>query len=196
MAFGQPTLQTERLALRPLVLEDARALTALAGAPEIAATTLRIPHPYPRAEARRFIKTQESLFLSDRGATFAIEDGTTGELYGCVGFGCENEHRRAELGYWIGLPYWGRGYATEAARKIVAYGFAIWKLHRITAHHFVSNPASGRVLEKLGMKREGLLREHFYKPGQGFRDAYLYGLLVRDWTMQQLQHPAYRHAEP
>ncbi len=187
MAFGQPTLQTERLTLRPFTLEDAPALTALAKAPEIAASTLHIPHPYPVSEARRFIRTQESLFLSDRGGAFAIEESATGQLLGCIGFSSENEHRHAELGYWIGLPFWGHGYATEASRKIIAYGFAVWKLHRIFAHHFVSNPASGRVLEKLGMKREGLLREHFYKPGQGFKDAYLYAILVRDWTTHQLQ---------
>jgi len=77
----------------------------------------------------------------------------------------EADHRRAELGYWIGVPYWGKGYATEAARSVVNYGFSTLELHRIFASHVPANPASGRVLTKIGMRHEGRLLGHILKWG-------------------------------
>jgi len=179
---GPPELKTARLRLRGLRLEDAPAVERLAGAAQIAATTLRIPHPYPPGAAEDFILGQEEAFARGTGVTFGIFEGGSGEFVGCVGLGCEEEHFRAELGYWIGVPYWGRGYATEAARQVVAFGFASFRLHRIDSRHFASNPASGRVLEKIGMRREGRRREAFFKAGRGFEDSVEYGLLSREWA--------------
>jgi RimJ/RimL family protein N-acetyltransferase len=88
----------------------------------------------------------------------------------------EPAHRRAELGYWIGVPHWSRGYATEAARAALHYGFETLQLERIFASHFRHNPASGRVLKKLGMRHEGCLRAHILKWGE-FVDLEAYGLL-------------------
>ena len=82
-----------------------------------------------------------------------------------------------ELGYWIGKPYWGRGYCTEAAREMVRYGFEILGLHRIHSNHFGSSPASGRVMQKIGMIREGTRREHYKKWGE-YEDRVEYGLLA------------------
>ncbi len=178
----QPVLTTERLQLRPFGLEDAPDVQRLAGAPEIAATTLRIAHPYPVGAAEVFIFGQESAFIDGLGATFAVVEATTGTLCGCVGLGCDREHSHAELGYWIGVPYWGRGYATEAARRVLAFGFSHFGLHRIASRHFASNPASGRVLQKIGMKYEGRRREAFFKQGRGFEDSLEYGLLSREWA--------------
>ena len=89
-------------------------------------------------------------------------------------------HDSAELGYWIGVPYWGNGYATEAAREMLDYGFETLKLNRIFASHFKPNAASGRILRKLGMLHEGCQREHIRKWDQ-FIDSELYGMLRRDW---------------
>ncbi len=178
----QPTLQSPRLLLRPLEWEDAPRIEELAGNPQVAATTLRIPHPYPPGLAERFIEEQEMLYHSGQGISFAIVEKSNGIICGCLGLGREEEHLRAELGYWLGPQFWGRGYATEAARLLLGYGFAVMRLQRVIAHQFVFNAASGRVLEKLGMKREGLLRRHFYKPGRGFEDAFIYGLLLEEWV--------------
>lgn len=182
-----PLLESARLRLRGLVPADAPAIAALAGEPAIAATTIHIPHPYPHEAAARFIESQQELFETGLGVAYGIEEKADGCLCGCVGLGRDEEHHRAELGYWIGVHRWGRGYATEAARLVIAYGFAHFRLHRITARHFASNPASGRVLEKLGMQREGLLREYYFKEGRGFEDALLYGLLLRDWVRQAVR---------
>jgi ribosomal-protein-alanine N-acetyltransferase len=97
-----------------------------------------------------------------------------------VGLELEVAHRRAERGYWIGVPYLGNGYATEAARAVVRYGFDVLKLHRIFASHFQGNPASGKVLQKVGMKYEGRLRNHVRKWDQ-FQDLEFYGILESDF---------------
>ena len=93
-----------------------------------------------------------------------------------MGLHPEMPHRHAELGYWIGVPYWGNGYATEAAKAVVRYGFEQIKLNRIFAHHFKHNPASGKVLRNIGMKYEGCMRQHVLKWGQ-FVDLELYSIL-------------------
>jgi RimJ/RimL family protein N-acetyltransferase len=84
------------------------------------------------------------------------------------------------MGYWIGAPYWNRGYATEAARAVLRFAFDTVGLHRIYATHFTRNPASGRVMEKTGMQREGVWREHLMR-GERFEDAVVYGILREEW---------------
>ena len=87
---------------------------------------------------------------------------------------------RAELGYWVGKPFWGQGYCTEAAQAVIAYGFQTLGLNRIQAHHFGRNPASGRVMQKLGMRYEGLERQYHKKWGQ-FEDGLGYAILREDF---------------
>ncbi len=133
----------------------------LCSAREIAAGTLSIPHPYPDGAAAEWI--------SSRGREeprFAIERREDAALVGAIGLRVEPDHARAELGYWVGVPYWNRGYATEAAAAVVRYGFEQLGLERIYAHHFVANPPSGRVLQKIGMRHEGTLRRHVLKWGE------------------------------
>jgi [ribosomal protein S5]-alanine N-acetyltransferase len=84
------------------------------------------------------------------------------------------------MGYWIGVPYWGRGYCTEAAGALLAHAFGPLGLHRVHATHLTRNPASGRVMQKLGMRHEGRMREHFLKWGV-FEDVERYGILDREW---------------
>jgi RimJ/RimL family protein N-acetyltransferase len=172
-------LQTERLTLRTSALSDIPALLPLKGAREVAATTLRIPHPYTESDARDFIaRTQEGL-LSGSALLLAIVLRERDMLCGGVGLRIEADHRRAELGYWIGVPYWGNGYATEAAKAVLKYGFGTLELHRIFASHFADNPASARVLQKIGMRHEGRLRAHVLKWGE-FLDLEMYGMLASD----------------
>ena len=177
----QPTLNTKRLVLRPFRLADAPELERLAGAPEIAATTLQIPHPYPEGLAQLWIEGQPERFESREGVVFAVVLRRDAALVGCVGLTCDPENSNAELGYWIGVPYWNRGYATEAARMVVAFGFAYFGLHRIKSSYFGSNPASGRVMEKIGMRYEGRRREQLFKEGRGFEDVVEYGILSGDF---------------
>jgi RimJ/RimL family protein N-acetyltransferase len=149
----------------------------LIGAREVAATTLRIPYPYREADARDFIAaTQEDLSTGNE-LRLAVILRESDKLCGGVGLRIEADHRRAELGYWIGVPYWGKGYATEAARTMVRYGFDTLGLHRIFAGHVADNIASARVLKKIGMLHEGCQRGHNLKWGE-FLDLELYGMLT------------------
>jgi RimJ/RimL family protein N-acetyltransferase len=175
-----PILPTERLRLRPFTLADARFVQRLAGRREIADTTLTIPHPYGDGAAEEWIDAQASGFEAGRLVTFAVTDGGSGELIGAVGVSMDTAHAVAELGYWIGVPFWGRGYATEAARALTAFGFEKLQLNRIQARHLVRNPASGRVMQKLGMRYEGTLRQALKKWGR-FEDVAIYSVLAEEW---------------
>jgi len=171
-----PTLETSRLRLRPYSEADVAELVPLIGAREVAATTLRIPYPYTEHDARAFIAGA----LDADKIWLAITLRDDGRQIGGIGLRIEPQHHRAELGYWLGVAYWGKGFATEAAREMLRYGFDDLRLHRIFASHFKHNPASGRILLKLGMRHEGCLREHICKWDQ-FVDSERYGMLRQEW---------------
>jgi len=172
-------LQTERLTLRLHARSDIPALMRLIGAREVAATTLRIPHPYTEADAEDFIAGTQEELLNGSGLRLGIIVRESDTLCGGVGLRVEPDHRRAELGYWIGVPYWGKGYATEAAGAMLKYGFDTLQLHRIFASHFAGNLASATVLRKIGMRHEGRHRGHILKWGE-FLDIEMYGTVASD----------------
>lgn len=179
----QPTLQTQRLILRPFVLEDAPEVQRLAGDRAIAATTLLIPHPYKDGMAEAWIETHPAAFAKKTAVTFAIVLRATEKLCGAVGLSIDTENNSAELGYWIGQPYWGQGYCTEAGKAVLRYGFEALQLHRIHSLHFATNPASGRVMQKIGMRYEGCRRQDVLKWGT-YEDTELYGILKSDWQAE------------
>lgn len=174
-----PRLETERLVLRAFELSDAPRVQQLAGDKEIAATTSLIPHPYPDGEAVKWISTHAASFAAGASARFAITRREDNLLIGAIGLEIHPKHNRAEVGYWIGMDYWGQGYATEALRPVLAYGFSRG-LHRIWAEHFAHNPASGRVMQKVGMRHEGTLRHHMVKWGEPV-DCEVYGILSSEF---------------
>lgn len=174
-----PVLETERLRLRPFVPPDAVAVRRLAGAPEVAATTLNIPHPYPQGAAEQWIGGHATAAVEGRGFTWAIVRQADDELLGAVGCTITPAHARAELGYWLGVPYWNHGYMTEAVRRVVAFGFAALGLHRIQSTALPRNVASWRVMEKAGLRREGVLRGYVRKI-DAFEDIVVYGRLRPD----------------
>lgn len=177
---GQPILETERLVLRPFQLDDSEKVEILAGDKLVASTTLNIPHPYPKGGAKEWIATHETSFHEGKGVTYAITHKQTSELIGAISLMNLTPSHQAELGYWIGVPYWNKGYCTEAGREIIQYGFIDRMLNRIHACYLSRNPASGRVMEKLGMRYEGTRRQHILKWGI-FEDLELMGLLKTDW---------------
>ena len=179
----QPVLQTVRLLLRPFTLSDATDVQRLAGAPEVADTTLNLPHPYEDGMAEQWIDSQPTRFAAGSNFAYAITRRTNGVLLGAIGLmEISARHRRAELGYWLGIPFWNQGYMTEAA-ALIDYGFSALGLHKITAVHFARNPASGRVMQKIGMRQEGIQRQHVCKNGV-FEDEVVYGLLADEWRMR------------
>jgi len=171
-----PTLQTERLILRAFQMDDAPAVNKYVSEKAIAATTLNIPHPYTLEMADEWIGTHKEAFENGQAVRFAITLGDSGNLLGAIGLEITAAHERAEIGYWIGKPHWGKGYCTEAALAVLQYGLDSLGLERIFATHFRKNSASGRVMQKAGMKHEGRLRHHVKKWGE-FEDLEMYAIL-------------------
>ena len=174
-----PTLQTARFTIRPLALADAPRAQQLAGARAIADTTGNIPHPYPDGAAEQWILSRAAAWEAGKEAAWAIAVEADG-LVGGIGLRIHPDDRRAELGYWLGEPYWGQGYATEACRAVLAFAFATLNLHRVHACHFARNPASARILAKIGMQQEGVLRQHGVKWGVP-EDMVWWGILRPEW---------------
>jgi [ribosomal protein S5]-alanine N-acetyltransferase len=133
--------------------------------------------------AGAWIQTHAPRYEAGELANFALLEQETEQLVGAMGLVIHAEYARAELGYWVGVPFWNRGYATEAARRVVRFDFEALELNRIYATHLVGNPASGRVMQKLGMQYEGRLRQHARKWGS-FEDLDFYGIVAEEWRRQ------------
>lgn len=140
-------IRTANLLLRAPELADAGRIGLLAGAYDVASMTGTIPHPYNEQMAAKWITSVRG---GEEGLVFAIV--LEGQVIGCAGYRWLDEFH-AELGYWIGKPYWGCGYATEAATALIKHGFEVDGLAYLTAGHFADNPASERVIKKLGFAR-------------------------------------------
>ena len=149
-----PRIETRRLALRAPDFADAGRIAGLANDLDIARMTTRLPHPYLRGDAEAFLARMAALDYA-REAVFVIEQEDEGPI-GVVGL-----HRTAsfapEIGYWLGRPYWGRGFATEAASAVLAWAKTAWRQRAVISGHFADNPASGRVLEKAGFLYTGVI---------------------------------------
>jgi RimJ/RimL family protein N-acetyltransferase len=139
-------MRSLRLSYRPLEAADASRIAALAGEWDIARMTSRIPHPYSLVDADLWIASID-------GEEFVRGVELDGNLIGAVGY-IEGEGH-AEIGYWIGKPWWGNGFATEAARALMEHCFRVIGYRRLTCGHFIDNPASARVIAKLGFRRIG-----------------------------------------
>lgn len=181
MAAHIPSLTTERLILRPFTAADAADVERLAGVWEVADTTLNIPHPYPEGGGAQWIKTHAPAWTAATSLTLAIALLTSpNAILGAVSLSIAREHSRGEIGYWIALDHWGHGYATEASRAVMTLGFGDLALHRIQGRHFTRNAASGRVMEKLGMRFEGISRGAYFRWDR-FEDVAIYGILADEW---------------
>jgi RimJ/RimL family protein N-acetyltransferase len=144
-----PLLKTERLTLRAPCRSDVAAIVRFAGDRRVAQNTARIPHPYGADDAEQFIASANR---EDGGVTFAIV--FDGALIGICGI--DPRQDGLELGYWLGAPYWGHGYATEAVRAVIDHAFGELGLQMLQSGARVSNPASRRVLEKCGFQWTGV----------------------------------------
>jgi [ribosomal protein S5]-alanine N-acetyltransferase len=174
----QETIYTEQLILRPFTLTDAPQVKALVGDRRIYETTLFVPYPYEDGMAESWISTHQTCFYEGHGVVFAI-CLRSGFLIGAVSLSRAGLFNRAELGYWIGVDYWNRGYCTEAVKAILEYGFKVLKYHKISARYFAGNYSSGRVMEKAGMIREGVLQDEVLKDGR-YITVELYGIVNPD----------------
>jgi RimJ/RimL family protein N-acetyltransferase len=153
-----PTLTTERLILRPLALADAPRFARLAADPDVARMTGTFPLQQSAITAEGWILIRQAREAQGwPNAVFAIDLPSEG-LIGCIG--ADPGHGKVEIGYWLGRPYWGHGYASEALKAVTAYAAGLG-FGPVVASHFVDNPASGRVLEKAGFAPTGEIAPHF-----------------------------------
>lgn len=176
----QLQLDTNRISLRCFELSDARMVQLLAGSEEVASTTLAIPHPYPDGAAELWITAAREAFGTGKHYAFAMINKEDSSLLGNMTIAVSPKHNRAELAYWVGKPYWGQGFATEAARRVVQFGFEDLHLNRIFAAAMTRNPASSKVMANIGMKYEGTFRQHVMK-GDGYEDLVFYGMVKSDY---------------
>lgn len=184
--MSQPTLTTPNLILRPYALSDASYVAKYAGDEGLAEWTSSIPHPYDADMAQAWIRSISDPCISIPPKSrveivFAVESRILGHVIGSVGLTLDKgEDETAEIGFWIGKPYWKCGFCTEAAKAVLQYGFISLNLNCIYATHFTGNIASGKVLLKLGMSHEGILRQRKKKNGE-FKDSEAYSILKTEF---------------
>ena len=171
-------LRTNRLVLRPPVAADAEAIQAFVSDRRVAETTALIPHPYPPGGALEWIGRANAAWRDGRAAVWVICLRATCELVGAISITDDPED--VKPGYWIGVPHWGNGYATEALHRVIRHGFNQLGLPRFNSCHFAHNPASGRVMQKAGLRFEGVQLLGCSREGE-LIDKVCYGITAREW---------------
>lgn len=177
-------LETERLILRPQTWNDLAEIQRGMNDPEISRHTMTIPYPYLPGEGAKFLRRVERRMADGTAAAFALELKSTGEMIGNMGLQIEPEHQRAELGYVTWKEHRGKGYTSEAARRLIDHAFEDLGLEKVFAKWFAANPASGRVLEKAGMVEEGRQVSQ-QKKKDGRLDVCLMGLTREQWSKRK-----------
>ena len=183
MAEEQPVLQTERLTLRRFRLTDVDDVLAYANDEEWQRYLLPLPYPYERVHGEQFVAKS---FLRDWKSKPAFAIVLDDTVIGGINLSIDKNHQTAEMGYGIARKHWGNGYATEAAHAVVDWAFETFCLAKIYAYAIVDNNRSWRVMERIGMTREGLLRKEAPdgRDPNRRRDAVYYGILREEWERQ------------
>lgn len=177
-------LSTTRLRLTPIDFPDAAALAQLMQDPEIPANGLGITYPYSIEDAEQMI-TNAKKAADNNQYRWTIRLRNTQAVIGLGSIVINATHRHGEIGYWIGKAFWNQGYATEAAGALLHFAFKTVTLHRVIAQTFSHNPASTRVIEKLGLQFEGTLREHLWHEFSGeFKTLFVYSILEDEFNNQ------------
>lgn len=162
-----PVIETKRLRLRMPSAKDIPRMVEYANHPQIYKMTLNVPHPYHEKDAISWINMANQGFDDKNHFVFAICNLSDDQFMGGIGLRVNTRFNHAELGFWIGEPFWNNGYVTEATKEILAFGFEQIGLQKIFGIHMIENPASGRIMEKNGMIKEGEFVDHLKK-----RDKY------------------------
>jgi ribosomal-protein-alanine N-acetyltransferase len=177
-------LETERLILKPPVAEDIGAIVAVANDPWIAEMTL-VPHPYLQRDALAWIARAQEDWEKQRHGGLAVFTRTGMAFVGAIGLRATEEPGVGSAGYWFSPSVWGRGFATEALREVLRYGFEVVGLEKIEARHVIGNPASGRVMEKAGL-RHATPEDLPDRDGDGMVPGIVRHLTAAEWRELQL----------
>ena len=179
------TILTERLSLGAILATDIPSIIKYAGDVKVAEQLLNLPHPYYEKDAIFWLNLAHQGWQDQSKYIFGIRLQATQELVGGIGLHVESSYDRAELGYWIGVPFWGQGYMSEAIATILKFGFREAGLNKIFAIHYMDNPASGKVMIKNGMIKEGELKEHIKVKG-AYKNIAQYGLTKTTYEAMNL----------
>jgi ribosomal-protein-alanine N-acetyltransferase len=181
---GTLLLETPRLRLRPLSFSDAEVMyTSWATDMDVVRYLSWRPHT-SLDETKRILSYWISNYPDPKFYIWGIQL-QRGQLIGTISIhSISDPFLRGEVGYALAKPFWGKGYVTEALQAILDHAFGVVGFNRIEAHHAIQNPASGRVMEKCGMQKEGLLRQ-YYRSNEGLQDTYLYAILRKDWQLSK-----------
>ena len=170
-------LETQRLKLTFWEAKDADVMAENLNNFNIVKNMQYVPFPYTKDMAIDYISKNDER-LSKGDYVFKITRKEDGVIVGNISLTLKNPFKNAEFGYWIGEKFWGQGYATEALQKIIEFGFKIG-VHKIVGKHYKDNPASGKVMQKCGMIKEGEQKEQIFKDGV-YHDALLYGIINKE----------------
>lgn len=173
-------IKCEGFELRRLQLGDAPSITKYCQDPLISHMTVRIPFPYFLKDAEWFMN--DSIEKWNKGKSFNFGIVIDDEVVGICGLNdVDEKHRHAELGYWIGKPFRGKGIMSKTAKAVVKFGFEELKLHRLDAWHMEENEGSKSIIKKLGFTHEGIRREGHFKDGT-WKNSVMYGLLEQEYN--------------
>ena len=178
-----PVLTTERLILsRPVEGDMQHIIHYLDSDKVYSENTANMPYPYKEADAKFLIhEVVDKGFENETDFVFAIRNKENGLIMGLIGIHhWDKANQKAEIGYWLGKEFWNKGYVTEAMTEVLAFGFKVLNLNKMFANFFPHNPASGRVMEKSGMRQEAVLKQEIYKNGK-FLDFVRYSILKEDF---------------
>ena len=179
--FTMPPVETERLILRRLELNDAQDIFDYGRDEEVARHVLWEPYESV-SECRGYIRTMQRRYRVGDPASWGIQLKSTGRIVGTIGYmWYQEEHSSAEVGYSLARDQWNRGLMTEALTAVIRYSFESLHLNRLEAQHELTNPASGAVMKKCGMQYEGTLRERLRNKGR-YVDVALYAILRSDYA--------------
>lgn len=178
-----PRIITERLVLTELKASDIPIIVKYAANKSISDYTLNLPFPYTEKDAVYWVNLANQGLKNKTHFIFAIRLKENDAFMGGIGLTVEQRFFRSEIGYWIAEPFWNNGFTTEAAKAIINFGFKELGLNKLTSSHLEKNFASGKVMIKCGMKKEGELKEHICK-NSVFHTLVLYGLTKADYNME------------
>jgi len=166
------------------MIADAPRVRELAGDHRVASTTAVIPHPYPEGTAEAWIALHAPAAIEGKEFVFAITHNTA--LIGAIGVVSNQDLTVGSLGYWLGVPYWNNGFASEAAHAVIDFAFGMGHYACLVSNYFSINPASGRIMQKLGMSYQHTTNRHFPLRRQSF-DVLHYTLTREQWLAQRAQ---------
>ncbi|QCK15653.1 GNAT family N-acetyltransferase [Mangrovivirga cuniculi] len=180
MTKDTPILETKRLILSKPQESDVSDIVLEANNKKIEAQTLNIPFPYTQKDAENWLSQINEGYNKGDHIAFKILSKKDKSFMGVIGLKIAQRFDHAEMGYWIGEKFWGKGYITESIGAVLEYGFDQLNLHKIFAHYMEGNPASGKVMEKNGMIKEAILKDHVKKGGE-YKSIIQYRLTKKEY---------------